>query len=158
MSRKTNIKPVKDLIFQGTRLQSMAKTSQVFDKTDNAVMSILPSMLADNCQTRSYRDNILTLTTHSSAVATQIRYNTPNIISRLKKSLAFRGIERIEIKVVAKPKTTLQPQHTQNQYYRPHVSTPNCKMLQDTANNINSEPLAESLRHLAQTLKNYGED
>ena len=157
MSRKANIKQVKDLIFKGARLHSMAKTSKAFVGIDHAVMSILPSMLADNCQARSYNNNILTLTTHSSAVATQLRFNTPNILSRLKKHLLFKDILRIEIKVVATSKNILQPQ-PKSQSSRPPVSSPNCKLLENTANNIDSTPLAESLRHLAQTLENYGKD
>jgi len=153
MSRENNIKPVKDLIFKGSRLHSMAKNAQVFARIDNTVMASLPSMFSDNCQVRSFQNGVLTLTTYSNAIATQIRYNTPNILTRLKKQLSLAGIERIDIKVIAKPKETQETKRTLH-----HVSSPNCSMLKDTAKTVGSDELANSLLKLANTLENYGKD
>jgi len=156
MGRENNIKPVKDLIFKGSRLHSMAKTSQVFARVDNIIMGSLPSMLSDNCQTRSYRHGILTLTTYSNAVATQLRYNTPNILSRLRKQPLLEGIVRIDIKVIAKPKGSYESDKPQRSLTK--ASLENCNMLKDTADDMGSDSLANSLRHLASTLENYGKD
>jgi len=156
MGRENNIKPVKDLIFKGSRLHSMTETSQVFAKIDNIIMGSLPSMLSDNCQTRSYRQGVLTLTTYSNAVATQLRYNTPNILSRLQKQPSLEGIIRIDIKVIAKPKDDYKPAKRQRSLTT--TSRENCNMLKETANTVNSDGLADSLRHLANTLENYGKD
>ena len=153
MSRENNIKPVKDLIFKGSRLHSMAKNAQVFARIDNTVMASLPSMFSDNCQFRSYQNGVLTLTTYSNAIATQIRYNTPNIITRLKKQLTLIEIERIDIKVIAKPK-----EHLEAKQSLPPVSGSNCNMLKDTAKTVGSNELANSLLKLANTLENYGKD
>ena len=156
MGRENNIKPVKDLIFKGSRLHTMTKTSQVFARIDNIIMGSLPSMLSDNCQTRSYRHGILTLTTYSNAVATQLRYNTPNILSRLQKQPLFESIVRIDIKVIAKPREDYEPGKRQRNLTK--ASRDNCNMLKDTADTVNSDSLANSLRHLANTLENYGKD
>lgn len=153
MGRENNIKPVKDLIFKGSRLHALTKNSQVFIKIDNTVMGALPSMLSDNCQTRSYRNGVLTLTTYSNAVATQLRYNAPNILSRLQKQPTLRDIVRIDIKVIAKPKEAVIHKRTLNK-----VSHQNCNMLKDTADAMDSDNLANSLRKLANTLENYGKE
>ncbi len=156
MGRENNIKPVKDLIFKGSRLHTMTKTSLVFSRIDNIIMGSLPSMLSDNCHTRSYRDGILILTTYSNAVATQLRYNTPNILSRLQKQPLLEDIIRIDIKVIAKPKEDYIPSKRQRSLTK--ASRENCNMLKDTADTVNSDTLANSLRHLANTLENYGKD
>lgn len=153
MSRENNTKPIKDLIFKGSRLHTMAKTSQVFAQIDNAVMTALPSMLSDNCNTRSYISNVLTLTTYSNAVATQLRYNSPNILSKLRRTSVFSEISRIDIKVVAKPKSA-RPVVKKSNRQTPH----DFHMLNDTADSINSDALATSLRKLASTLKNAGKE
>ncbi|OUS31671.1 hypothetical protein A9Q99_03635 [Gammaproteobacteria bacterium 45_16_T64] len=128
----------------------MAKTSQLFAKIDNTVMTALPSMLSEYCETRSYIETVLTLTTFSNAVATQLRYNTPNILSKLRRLNVFSEITRIDIKVIAKPKERLPPQRKGNR-----VPLKNYHMLNDTADTISSDELATSLRSLASTLQNF---
>ncbi|OUS01742.1 hypothetical protein A9Q81_09160 [Gammaproteobacteria bacterium 42_54_T18] len=134
----------------------MTKTSQVFARIDNIIMGSLPSMLSDNCQTRSYRHGILTLTTYSNAVATQLRYNSPNILSRLQKQPLLVDVVRIDIKVVAKTREGYEPSKRQRSLTK--ASRENCNILKDTADGVNSESLANSLRRLANTLENYGKD
>jgi len=155
MSRESNIKPVKDLIFKRSRLHSMAKISQDYASIDHKVMAALPSMLSDNCQTRSYVNHILTITTYSNAVATQLRYNANSILAKLKQQLIFNDISSIKIKVIAKPKE--QTVQTQAHQFA-QVSKSNCSMLKDTADAMGSDSLAGSLRKLANTLENYSKD
>jgi len=131
----------------------LVQGSKAFAKINQAVISVLPSMLAEHCATRSYQQGVLTLETASNATATQLRYNTPSLKLKLKKLPILSDLEHIAIKVVTNstyPKRRLKKPEK--------VSRNNRRLLRETADSLSSDELSDTLKRLADTLDNHADD
>lgn len=161
MGRQNNIKPVKDLLFRAQRLNRLATRSQQLSQFNRAFLSKLPSMLSQYCQVCDYQNGVLHVEAKSQAVATQLRFTKPQLLSRLHQGNPFQRLRDIEIKV-AKPDPLERPRR--RLLPNSDVSASNRQMLRDTADCIaedsskESQSLAASLQKLATTLDKLGKN
>lgn len=151
---ETNIKNVRDLILRTREVKSLTEKSRQTDELQRAVQRLLPSMLADYCQVRSYERGVLALNASTGSAATQLRFLAQQILPRLRKITLFKDLEKITIRVqTAEP---LQLRH-QTRAVEP-ISQANQQLIRDTADSISDPNLADSLRRLAMTLGKYGKE
>lgn len=151
---ETNIKNVRDLILHTQEVKSLTQKSRQSDELQQLLCRLLPSMLADYCQVRSYERGVLTLGAATGAAATQLRFLAPQILPKLKKYKYFNDLEKISIRIQAA--SPVLHQH-KTRALEP-VSQANRQLLKETADSLSDPQLAESLRRLAMTLGNYGKD
>lgn len=154
MKPETNIKNVTDLMRQCQEVKSLTEKARQSDELQRALQRLLPSMLADYCQVRSFEQGVLALNAASGSAATQLRFLTPQILPKLQKMSIFQGLTSITIRTQAPEARDSRHQVRKT----PPVSDANRKLLSDTADGISDPGLAESLRRLAMTLGKNGKD
>lgn len=107
----------------------------------------------------SFQDGILKLQCNSPVVATQIKHQAPSIISFINQNHEFANKPEIEIKkieVQVKPLQVNSKSATEEQrkLCNRNVDEKTPELLDKLSSNIKSEKLAESLKKLAETMKN----
>ena len=151
---ETNIKTLRDLIFHNREVKSLTEKSRRTNEMQRALLSTLPSMLADYCQVQSYERGVLTLNATTGSAATQLRFLAPQMMSKLRKSSAFKDLEQVQVKIHT-PETVGRPHQVRSV---PPTSSENCQLINDTADSLSDPGLADSLRRLAATLGKNGKD
>lgn len=151
---ETNIKNIRDLILHIQEVKSLTQKSRQTDELQALLCRLLPAMLADYCQVRSYEQGVLTLNAATGAAATQLRFLAPQLLQKLKKHNNFSRLEKISVRI--QTTSPILRQH-KTRDVKP-VSRANCQLLKETADSLSDPQLAESLRQLAMTLDNYGKD
>lgn len=155
MVAETNIKNVRELIFHSREVKHLTEFAQKTDELQRVLVRLLPSMLADYCQVRSFERGVLTLDAATGSAATQLRFLAQQLVPKLQKSPVFNSLERITIKVQAAP-ASVGPSHKVRTV--PPVSRANRELLLETADGISDPELADALRRLAVTLGKNGKD
>ena len=154
MAQDITIKNIRDLMLCNQEVKSLTENSLQVAELNHILASSLPSKLAQYCQVASYRNGALTLETSTGSAATQLKFIQPQIFAKLKKSSKFRALQKITIRIAA-----LQPKLDRHYTRRvPSVSEQNCSLIRQTADTIEDNQLADSMRNLAKTLGNYGKD
>lgn len=154
MVAETNIKNVRDLISRNQEVKYLTEKARQSDELQRAVSRLLPSMLADYCQVRSYERGVLTLNASTGSAATQLRFLTQQMLPKLQKTGVFKGLESILVKV-----QNFEPLRQAHKIRTtPPVSRDNRRLIQETADAVNDPNLADSLRRLAMTLGKNGKD
>jgi len=134
------------------QVKSLTQTSRKRDELQHVLHQLLPSMLADYCQIRSYDHGVLSLHAETGSAATQLRFIQQQLFSKLKKTNAFKDLERITVRIYTPEKPFRRYQHRDAN----PVSPASCQAIRDTADTVGDGNLAESLRRLADTLGKYG--
>lgn len=155
MVAETNIKNVQELISRSREVKHLTEVARKTDELQKAVVRLLPSMLADYCQVRSFERGVLTLDAATGSAATQLRFLAQQMLPRLQKTYVFKGLERITIKVQS-TRTTIARGHKVRT--APPVSQANRELLLETAEGVSDPNLADALRRLAITLGKDGKD
>ena len=78
------------------RLINKAKT---LSKLDDIIQRVLDEKLKGRYKIAGYEKGVLTFLTDNSATATQIRYQTPEILKRLRSQSQWAGLVTINVKV-----------------------------------------------------------
>ncbi len=146
-----NIKNARELLQRNREVKSLTERARKLQELQRALQLSLPSMLADYCQIQRFENGVLFLDAASGAAATQLRFIQQQLVSRLKQSPAFRELDRINIRV----QSTEKPSRRRKSRQANPVSAENRQLLTDTADSISDPALAESLRNLAKTLKEF---
>ena len=133
-------------------VKSLTEQARESDELQRYLQRLLPSMLADYCQIRSFENGVLALSAATGAAATQLRFVAQQLLPKLQKTNLFKGLEKITIRVQAP--VDVRPTHAVRS--TPPVSRSNCQLIRDTAENIQDQGLADSLRRLAITLGKNG--
>ncbi len=116
------------------RLINKAKT---LSKLDDIIQSVLDAKLKGRYKIAGYEKGVLTFLTDNSATATQIRYQTPEILKRLRSQSQWAGLVTINVKV----------HHHWHEYIAPPPKEPVGEPV------MMSEQSKESLRMLIESLK-----
>lgn len=146
-----NIKRVRDLLVKARTLKQLTRQSQQLEQLNQRFLSRLPSMLAQYCRLKEYRNGQLIVRAYSAAVATQLRFTTPQIMMQLRKMPEFAALQRLDIQV-GTPQPATSPKSSRPARKRQAVSSTATAMLRDTAASLDADELAASLRKLARTL------
>lgn len=109
----------------------------------------LEKSVAQHCQVANYEENTLTLIANSASWATKIRFQTPELIKKLKSEKPFselkkiRSIIRLNIESKQLKRTPRKPMS---------LSARNINIIKNTAMTIQDEKLRKALEKLANKL------
>lgn len=117
-----------------SRLINKAKT---LSKLDDTIQSVLDAKLKGRYKIAGYEKGLLTFLTDNSATATQIRYQIPEILKRLRSQPQWAGLVTISVKV----------HHHWHEYITPSPKEPVGEPV------VISEQSKQSLRMLIESLK-----
>ena len=126
----------------GTR--RVLETSEVLRQLQAVFERLLPANLAGHCRLANYKDNVLFLHTNSSAWATRIRMEAPQLREYLSGYQEFKNIQNIRVRIDSSTNTASRKPETIQ------ISMQSVKIINELAENIDVPELAEALRRLAQ--------
>jgi len=139
-------------MLRNKEVKTLSEQSLQTRELSHTLKSVLSPKIAQYCMLNSYRNGVLTLDTTTGSVATQLKFMQPQIMARMKHTREFQALQEIRIRNGAPP-PKLDRQYTRP---APHVSEQNRSLIRQTADTIDDQPLAASLRKLADTLDDYG--
>lgn len=97
----------------------------------------LEPTITQHCRLGQYENGIITLLTHSAAIATQLRFQVPQLLSTLRQDPQFAGLRSIQIKIAQ-----YMPSYTDEQSPIP-ATAPQRYLSAETK---------AAMRHMAETL------
>lgn len=74
------------------KVNAINECQALFDK-------ILGVELTQQCRLGQFENGVMTLLTHSAAIATQLRFRVPELLSQLRQNPSFAGLCSIQIKI-----------------------------------------------------------
>ena len=121
--------------------------NKVYGQTQDllAIQSVVRNFVPDSVFVASFSNEILHLTTNSSAAATQIRYRQRNIISAVRRTAS--QYEVTSIKVSVRPEA---PKYNPPSIEPTPPSPSNAQLLADTAQYIEDDALRKALIKLSK--------
>lgn len=132
------------------RVQAIAHCQDCFTR-------VLGEELSRQCRLGQYENGVITLFTHSGAVATQLRFQVPQLLSQLREDKQFAALRSIQVKVAQfMPSYTQDPQQNKANPPAPLVlSQRNAEILRQLAEGLSendpaTQKLAASLSKLAE--------
>jgi len=126
------------------QLRALLDKAEQHRSLESAIHALLPEKLASKCRLGGIRNGELTLLVHSSALASQVRFQQRTLLPQLRKDDRLAGIWRIRVRV--------SPAPHQPEPYRPlrSLSTENARLLEEEAGHTEDEALKEVLLKLAK--------
>jgi hypothetical protein len=122
--------------------QSLENLQQLFTK-------ILDPAISADCRIGDYQLGVLTLFVKNGAMATQLRYQVPDLLSTLRKIPTWAGLVSIQVKVSRHwPTETPVQSVTEPQKMPPHCVAQFEQLIQTLANEPGCEDLVNSLNSL----------
>lgn len=108
---------------------------------------ILGPELATHCQLANIRGNTLVVAVSSTAWATRVRYQSPQLLQKIRCEERLRGIDTIHVRItpLASPLTS-----TSHSIRRASMSDAASECLSQCAEGIEDQNLRSALRHLAK--------
>ena len=88
------MEPIDQLLNSGI-LKSIRQKSQQLVYLNQLVQTVLDNELKPHCQVANYEKGMLTLATDNAAFATQLRYQTPELIKILQQQSPFKDLKNI---------------------------------------------------------------
>lgn len=92
-------KTVHSVLSKGAQLQSILAKVQALKKIETKIKQFLPNYLQAHYTVANYRDNCLILQTDNSAIATQLRYLSTDLLTKLRTQAGMPSIISIKINV-----------------------------------------------------------
>lgn len=126
------------------KVQLLLTTSSKLYTLQKLVRQHLPASLANHCHLANYKEFTLLLHADSSAWASRIRLESPQLQNKLIKFQEFKGIHRIIIHV-----TKVQP-IAGREPVRLKLSLRSGAVINELADNIDIPELATALKRLAR--------
>lgn len=99
-TKKPAVQPIANLLQPtGRDLQTVLSKVKAINTLNEVVQGLLDDGLKKYCRVGNLSNGILVLLVDNSAVATQMRYTVPTLLSQLRGTKALRHIKEIQLKV-----------------------------------------------------------
>jgi hypothetical protein len=108
---------------------------------------ILGPELAAHCQLANIRGNTLVVTASSTAWATRVRYQSPQLLQKIRCEERFRGIDTIHVRITP---LTSPLARTSQPIRRASMSGAASECLSQCAEGVEDQNLRSALQHLAK--------
>lgn len=110
------VKPLKNIIATDSNtLEKLIDQSNKLLALTAVLQKNLASDIGQHCRVAGYSKGVLTLAVGNASWATQIRYNSPEIIEQLSKTPEFKKIKTIKCFVQAQPVESPKAQKQRSQ-------------------------------------------
>lgn len=141
-----------NLLDTAPELKKFLAKLQHLEQINNYLSIHLDPHLVPHCRVANLRDGALILSTTSPAWNHKLRFAALDILSILRANHLWSGLKSIEVRVdYLKPIEHNTPTNFKKTSSR--ISVQNAKLLEQTATNISSQTLSNSLRKLALRLQ-----
>lgn len=107
---------------------------------------LLGGELSAHCQLANIKGNTLVLAASSTAWATRVRYQTPQLLQKIRLDERFSGIGNIHVRIVPPESPTEAPRHVR----RATLSEAASSCINQCAEGIDDPRLSSALKHLAK--------
>lgn len=144
MAPRSPLKINKLLARMDPGIRRVLETSEVLRQLQVVLERLLPANLAGHCRLANYKDNVLFLHTNSSAWATRIRMEAPQLRDYLSRYQEFKNIQNIRVRIDSSANITPRKLETLQ------ISTQSVNIINELAENIDIPELAEALKRLAR--------
>ena len=144
MARRSPLRINKLLARMDPSIRRVLETSEVLRQLQAVLERLLPANLASHCRLANYKDNVLFLYTTSSAWATRIRLEAPQLREYLSRYQEFKNIQQVRVRIDSSPSIAAHKLETLQ------ISTQSAKIINELAENINVPELADALKRLAR--------
>jgi hypothetical protein len=108
---------------------------------------ILGPELAAHCQLANVRGNTLVVTASSTAWATRVRYQSPQLLQKIRCEERFRGIDAIHVRITPTASPRANTPHSNR---RASMSEEAAECLYQCAEGIEDKNLRSALKNLAK--------
>lgn len=136
-----------------THLGQLIAKARSIDELNYAFKHLIGPDLATNCRVGSLEQGVLTIFTDNASWATRIRYQTPNILSKLRSNQQWANLSSIQVKV----KTCYEPVNTNppppSKVKKEKISPETAQQLADLAKQLEDSEDKEDCQNLVRTLK-----
>lgn len=112
----------------------------------NIVEPYLAPHLRTHCQVANMSDGCLILVVSNAALATELRWQSQELLNLLKKISPFEALTNIKIKVRL---PTLPPRFAEKLPEKRHLSTATCELIRDYAEQLGDEDLKAVMKRIA---------
>lgn len=129
-------------------LQSLFVKLKELNTLNQKFQSYLEPVLKDHCQVANLYDHQLIVLVDNASAATQLRFQTPDLLTKMQQDPAFKQIQTIRYKI----RPPFQPnvlQNTQETRKISPLSSKSAQLIKETASNIKDEKLKQALERLA---------
>ena len=126
-------------------IKNLIKKAQTFHDLGHKLKRYLNTEINSKFELANVNQDVVTLVTSSSSMATRLRYNIPEILSILQNQLACTYIKTVRIKLV--PDNVIRPDRMRPS---PRLSAESAELLISAANNIQDSGIRESLLRIAR--------
>lgn len=127
-------------------LGALSNKAEYLHHLDHAVKALLSRDIAKHCQVANVRDNVLILHLDSAEWATQLHYQTTELLTQLRQEKCYAGVRSIQYKI--------RPVESKNKKEQIQAVTPlsptTRDLLSETAKTIKDKDLAEVLERLSK--------
>jgi hypothetical protein len=135
----------------GDAFRSLLKQNDLLNAIAREIKAVLPVELADQIYVTEFSAQSVTISTYRSAVASQIRFLTQDLLFALHRVDSLYNIRSIKIRVLP---ATAQP--TRKRPTATPISKQNSELLLETASRMDSPDLARALSRLASHTRPAG--
>lgn len=127
-------------------LGSLSDKANYLKHLNKALQVLLPKDLVTHCQVANVRDNVLVLHLDSAEWATQLHYQTAELLNQLRQQKCYAALRSIQYKI--------RPVASKNKIIATPVATPLSSttrdLLSETAKTLKNKELAEVLERLSK--------
>lgn len=119
---------------------------QALHLLDRQLKTLLETSESLHCQVGNLRDGVLILYCDSTAWATRLRYQVPQLLARMREKSEWRGVQRIEVRVSPASEKPPEKQTVK-------IGSGAQRSLLGCAESVTDEALGSALRRLAAHYK-----
>ncbi|HTM64005.1 MAG TPA: DUF721 domain-containing protein [Gammaproteobacteria bacterium] len=144
-------KPVSTLLQPNHRdLQTVLSKVKAIQRLNEALVPLLDSTLRPHCQVANLTNGVLVILTTNGSAATQLRYQSADLLKKLHKTSALRHIKEIQPKVRPAQPVDVQRGPSQTKTVPPALmSEQTAQTLTAMAETIEDEELREIMLRIA---------
>lgn len=121
---------------------------KTLNKVNQLLANHLDDILLDNCFAANLKAGTLILATTSSAWGHNLRFQVPELLTKLRAEPLLAGIANIECKVMPRPVAASLSAETATEPMR--LNEDNAMLLESLATTVGPGPLAKALSKLAK--------
>lgn len=132
-------------------LQFVFARAKHLQALNQLLLQTLPMQLRDHCQLANLADRKITILVANGAIATQLRWQSADLLQQLRLHLPFQHIQEIQLKVRPTPLTTVA---TPPPPRRVNALTPEtARIVAEIAEGIDHPALKAAMKRIASHVK-----
>jgi hypothetical protein len=134
-------------------LGTLLKKITVLNELSNRLSTFLDEHTRKYCQVSNLTGTTLTLIAANGSVATQLRFQMPDLLRKFKSDAILKRIQTIECKVRPPKSLTSSQKSTNSNPVMRKLSTETAEFIKEMAKSIDDVTLRDALEKIAKNIK-----